>query len=256
MIYKLKNIVRRYKLGKFYEENILLNPENTSAQKRSNDEINSLKKRHDVINLLIKSLNKPITYLEIGVRNPNHNFNLIKAETKYSVDPGIEYAANPVDFKMTSDDFFHNLDKGSILSKNIKFDIIYIDGMHLAHFVNRDISNSLRYLKDDGFIVLHDCNPPTEWHARENYDYEWTPALKYWNGSTWKAFIKQRKSKHLFSCCVDIDWGVGILSRKINLGSSYAIDDEFYEYNVFNKNRKDALNLTSYLELEEKLKAQ
>ena len=55
---------------------------------------------------MLSILNRETFYLEISVRNPNHNFNQIKANKKYSVDPGLEFKKNPVDFKMTGDEFF------------------------------------------------------------------------------------------------------------------------------------------------------
>src|SRR5690606_27460848 len=103
-------------------------------------------------------------YLEIGVRNPQANFDKIRASEKYGVDPGIEFEDNPVNFKMTSDAFFAQLSAGECLSPEIRFDVIFIDGLHTADQVERDIRNSLRYLADTGFVVAHDCNPPTEYH--------------------------------------------------------------------------------------------
>jgi hypothetical protein len=66
--------------------------------------------RTEIINRLIQATKKENSvYLEIGVRNPADNFNHICAGQKYSVDPGIEFEANPVDFKLTSDAFFEQL---------------------------------------------------------------------------------------------------------------------------------------------------
>lgn len=206
--------------------------------------------RTDVINYLITTLNREITYLEIGVRNPDHNFNLINAKTKHSVDPGSEFKENPVDFKITSDEFFDRLETNKILSKDIKFDIIFIDGLHLATQVDKDITNSLKFIKEDGYIVLHDCNPPTQWHAREEYRYPFTPANGNWNGTTWKAFVKHRQNSGLKSCCIDSDWGVGILSKTQPLGESTKIDNEFYDYSVFEKNRTESLNLITFDKLQ------
>lgn len=118
--------------------------------------------------------------------------------------------------------------------------------MHLASQVDRDITNSLRYIKDDGFIVLHDCNPPTEWHAREQYEYIFTPARGFWNGTTWKAFLKWRGHSELNSCCIDADWGVGIISKNQNIGKSTNIKNEFFEFEEFNKNRNRYLNLITF----------
>src|SRR5882672_59609 len=105
--------------------------------------------RTDVINFLIESIGATDTnYLEIGVRNPAHNFGKIKSKTKYSVDPGVEFKENPVDFKLTSDEFFEQLRKGAILDKGIKFDVIFIDGLHFAEQTERDIRNSLDFIAE------------------------------------------------------------------------------------------------------------
>ena len=51
-------------------------------------------------------------------------------------------------FKKTSDEFF-------LKNKNT-FDLIYIDGNHLFEFVKRDIFNSLKFITENGIIVLDD----------------------------------------------------------------------------------------------------
>ncbi len=195
---------------------------------------------------MLSILNRETFYLEISVRNPNHNFNQIKANKKYSVNPGLEFKENPVDFKMTSDEFFNKLSQGELLSEETIFDIIFIDGLHLAEQVDKDIENALKYIADDGFIVLHDCNPPTEWHCKEEYRYLFTPAEGNWNGTTWKAFLKWRGFSGINSCCIDTDWGVGILSKKQPIGSSVNIKNPFYEFNNFNRNRVEFLNLMTF----------
>ncbi len=202
--------------------------------------------RGEIINYLLSRRQKNTYYLEIGVRNPTHNFDKIKATKKYSVDPGLEYELNPVDFRMTSDTFFNKLSNNEILHNTIKFDLIFIDGLHLAEQVDRDIINSLKYIKDDGFIVLHDCNPLTEWHAREYFKYWHTPAQDLWNGTTWKAFLKWRGNPLVNSCCIDSDWGVGILSKHQPIGEHTEIINHFFEFNSFNKNRKESLNLIDF----------
>ncbi len=216
-------------------------------------EINKTPLRSDVINFLLSSLNRPTTYLEIGVRNPAINFDKIKSETKYSVDPGIEFLENPVDFKVTSDAFFDNLRKGEGLDAKTLFDVIFIDGLHLADQVDRDIYNSLEFIKEDGFIVLHDCNPPTEWHARETHNYRISPAKNSWNGTTWKAFVNCRSRQDIYSCTVDTDWGVGIISKQINFGAHSKIENPYFEFEIFLKNKKECLNLMSFEYLQDLL---
>lgn len=209
--------------------------------------------RTEVLNFILSSLDRKSVYLEIGVRNPRDNFDLIIANEKYSVDPGIEFKENPVDFKMTSDEFFQNLSNGNILKKDILFDVIFIDGLHLAYQVDLDIKNATKYLKPDGFIVLHDCNPPTEWNARETYYFLHSPAFSWWNGTVWKAFLKWRKNKLFGSCCVDCDFGIGVISKRLANNNIQVPDDEFYDFIYFSKNRKKLLNLISFKEFKEQI---
>ena len=230
------NHANKYLSNKFHLETSLL----------TNKEIAKRPFRYDVINFLIAKIGRPCSYLEIGVRNKKDNFDLITAEEKYSVDPGFEAKINDVNFEMTSDLFFDCLKKNSILFSDIRFDIIFIDGSHLADQVARDIENALFYLSDDGFVVMHDCNPPTEFHASENYNYRLSPSGGSWNGTTWKAFINARKRTDISGCCIDSDWGIGIISKSKSLGSPNSIQNEFYEHNIFDRNRYESLNLMSF----------
>jgi len=237
-----KTLKKYYKTGK----KLLNDPIYLEGQKKSKIEFEKKVKRSEIINFLLNKINRETNYLEIGVRNPEDNYSKIKSTNKYSVDPGIEFDKNPVDFKMTSDDFFSYLDQDKVLSKDIRFDVVFIDGLHLAEQVDRDIINSLRYLKEDGFIVLHDCNPPTEWHSRENYYYRMTPAVSEWNGTTWKAFLKWRYDSSVESCCIDTDWGVGVISKKYPIGRKLHSHNLFFEFKTLDNNREEQLNLMSF----------
>jgi glycosyltransferase involved in cell wall biosynthesis len=189
--------------------------------------------RIDIINALIKKHNYK-TYVEIGVRNPDDCFNHINCETKHGVDPGVE-GSWKVTFNMTSDEFFN--------SNPQKYDIIFIDGLHIDDQVERDIINSLNYLNENGSIILHDCNPPTIHHARENYYDVSTPASGDWNGTVWKAIVKVRSElDNIYTSVVDTDWGVGII-QKSNKGNKIINDNPYYTYEKFSSNRKHYLNL-------------
>jgi len=236
-----------------YALKIPFNKQHVAALEKGILEEQKSPKRTDIINHLLSKFNRNTTYLEIGVRNPDANFNHIKAHKKYSVDPGLEFAENPVDFPLTSDAFFDQLSDGKVLDKAIKFDVVFIDGLHLAEQVDRDITNALEYIQDDGFIVLHDCNPPTSWHAREDYSDHLTPARGQWSGSTWKALMKYRTVSDLQSCCIDTDWGVGVISKTQKVGNSIETTNPFYEYTVLEKNRKELLNLISFEELKQRI---
>jgi hypothetical protein len=215
-------------------------------------EIAKRPRRTEIINYLLELTNAD-NYLEIGVRDPKKNFVKINCKNKYSVDPGVEFEENPVDFKMTSDIFFEQLNNGQLkeIDKNIKFDVIFIDGLHISSQVEKDIQNSLKFIKDNGFIILHDCNPPSEYHQRENYDFKNSPAGPFWNGTTWKAFYKFRHQLDLFSICFDSDWGVGVISKTKTISFNNIegkIKNEYYEFSLLEKNRNQYLNLQQFEE--------
>lgn len=209
-------------------------------------------KRTDIINHLL-TITSHQNYLEIGVRNPDDNFNKINCKNKYSVDPGLENEKNLATFPFTSDVFFEKLLNNQLSSiSNIKFDVIFIDGLHLAEQVDRDIANCLNIIKEDGFIVLHDCNPPDEYYAREDYSYANGPSGSFWNGTTWKAFYKARHMNDIFSCCVDCDWGVGIITKRIDFtlfNNLSVLDNPFYEFSKLKLNREKHLNLITFEDL-------
>ena len=105
-------------------------------------------------------------YLEIGVSR-GMTFRRITADEKIAVDPAFKLSARSrrlADakarathyFETTSDAFFAN-ETGFLEQRGI--DVALIDGLHTYKQVLRDVENTLGYLRDNGVIVLHDCNP-------------------------------------------------------------------------------------------------
>jgi hypothetical protein len=202
--------------------------------------------RYDIINDLIGKY-KYKKYLEIGVRNPDDCFNLIKCEIKHSVDPGDEVnlphlnMKNLVTYKYMSDTFFKLLDNNELdIDSTYKWDVIFIDGLHISTQVEKDLLNSLNHLSENGTIILHDCNPPNIWYAREDYLVNGNP--EGWNGTVWKVIYKLRSTRpDLFVCTVDTDYGVGIVRRGEQ--NCCVHNNGFYEYRLFEKNKIEHLNL-------------
>jgi gliding motility-associated-like protein len=125
---------------------------------------------------------------------------------------------------------------------DFKWDVIFIDGLHISTQVMRDILNSLNHLSWNGYILLHDCNPPTIQLAREDYYID--GKQQEWNGTVWKAIYWLRANRaDLKVQVVDTDWGVGIIKRESS--QSVPFDNPFYEYNQMCSNRKRDLGLIS-----------
>ncbi len=180
-------------------------------------------KRTEIIQYLINKKGYE-SYLEIGVGSGN-NFNKIKCKRKDGVDPN-----GRGNYIMTSDLFFKMTKK--------KWDIIFIDGLHIEDQVDRDIQNSLDHLSDGGTIVIHDCNPKTHRHQE-------VPRIqKAWNGTVWKSFVKLRCSRpDLFMCVVNTDHGCGIIRKGSQQIYDKASIKRCLKYNFLKLNRKELLNL-------------
>ena len=188
--------------------------------------------RTDIINQLIKKY-KYINYLEIGV-NDGTNIRKVLCEHKDGVDPGIE-TINPseVNYPIDSNSFFD-----LIRGHDIKYDIIFVDGLHHDDQVYIDIKNAMNHLSENGTIVCHDMNPQWEIVQRKQVPTN----VSCWNGDCWKAWVKLRGELSNYSMeVVDTDHGVGIIrpGKQIPITE---ITDNFWE---FSKNRVHLLNLIS-----------
>lgn len=164
-----------------------------------------------------------VDYLEIGVNNPATCFDLIETERKWSVDPGLEYAPNPVDFPMTSDAFFKSIAdlrcERLPLPQDRKFDLIFIDGLHQAEQAWRDIENSLKHLRPGGIVMVHDCLPPNEHCATNTYPKSLHAVTSgYWPGSTWRAFERYCRTGEHRAFLIDGDSGMGVIDTAHRAG--------------------------------------
>lgn len=189
--------------------------------------------RTEIINHLIQKVNGK-SYLEIGVAHGS-NFASIKCFHKVGVDPSPE---SPATVHLTSDEYF------SSLSDEL-FDVIFIDGMHLADYVYRDITNALCHLNQGGYIICHDMNPIDESHQTTSFN----PGI--WNGTCWKALVLLRQTfSELNVVTVDTDNGCSILWRD-DKNAVKLPNDLVLTYANLEANRKEWLNLISVEEFKE-----
>lgn len=178
--------------------------------------------RHAFINKAISKF-KDCKYLEIGVDN-NLVFNSIplKIQNKFGVDP-----LKGGNFRMTSDDFF-------LKNSHLKFDVIFIDGLHEYKQCQKDCINSMRQLNKNGIILFHDFLP------RSFLEEEIPRKQSSWTGDVWKVAVELSNSQNVDFKIVNIDHGIGILKLK-----------EGFQYLEI-ENLKDK-NFEDYLELKKKL---
>lgn len=193
--------------------------------------------RTELINGLIQK-NNYTDYLEIGVNTPaqpGYNWVGIQVPVKHGVDPNVDTT-----YKVTSDEFFEK-------HVSQKYDIVFIDGLHLHEQVYRDIVNSLEYLNDNGVIVVHDCNPITEITQRRDR------VTDAWHGDVWKAIVQLKtENPNIEICTVDTDEGCGIITKGSQELLKFEENEKIYDYSFLEKNRVKVLNLISVEEFKTK----
>ena len=134
------------------------------------------------------------SYLEVGVRE-GHTFAQINCEYKASVDP----AYNPT-YKMTSDEYFDT-------HPDHRYDLIFIDGLHLAEQFVKDVHNALGILNPGGTIICHDVLPrQKDWAGPTQF-------VSKWCGTVWLGWAHLRMNEpNLQMIAVDTDYGIGIIA--------------------------------------------
>ena len=189
--------------------------------------------RIEAVQRALRGRRKP-AYLEIGVSRGSA-FRHIGADEKIAVDPAFKLSARSRRlaevkarathyFETTSDAFFAN-EADFLESRGI--DVALIDGNHTYEQVVLDVENTLQYLRDDGVILLHDCNPtrasiacPATSFADFLAQNRWrdllarTLYLPPWSGDVWKAIVHLRSTrKDLRITVLECDFGVGIVRK-------------------------------------------
>lgn len=219
----------------------------------------------DVLNFLIEKFSFT-SYLEIGVRNCN-TFEFINCEEKFAVDPApqrVIQGKNIFFHSETSDKFFEKI------SKEKKFDLIFIDGDHSFEFVRRDLENSINHISNKGLIILHDTDPPFE-------NLQGMPRLSGGIGSgcisspmgeCWKALAERRiKNQDIKVLTVKCDEKMfkstetpgsgcetGMSICKVYSDTSLSsYDFEKIDWKFLDNNRRELLNRVSFEEMKEKV---
>lgn len=160
--------------------------------------------RHEFINTLLAKYerqNERYSYLEIGIENAYtfRHVNVSESNHQIGVDPSPQITKEELEtpnrflYRQTSDDFF----KESWTEMHpYPFRLVFIDGMHQAEYVLRDVFNSIRLCSFGQFdIVLDDILPHTE---KEQYSIperavfedgiiKYAPGSGSWTGDVWKA---------------------------------------------------------------------
>lgn len=193
--------------------------------------------RLEALNRIAHSLGAR-TYLEIGVQR-GHVFRLVNVAHKVGVDPDPLSAATVHE---TSDAYFAGLDPA------VRFDLIFIDGLHLSEQVERDVENALAHLSEGGVLVLHDCDPPNETAAGREM------CSGFWCGDVWRAWVAWRRLLAPWNYqthTVDADLGLGMIhhvpwSERFRFHAGTMADCRpSPDWSAFQRQRRDVLGLVT-----------
>lgn len=186
-----------------------------------------MKTRTVLLNRLIRSYGFR-RYLEIGVDNPENNFNKIACEWKLGVDPA---TLHPAVHRTTSDAFFDTF------ALSAKWSLIFIDGDHNYAQCRRDLCNALKHLTPNGMIVMHDVNPQSE------QEQLGTEPKGIWLGQCWKVFVEARMRTDLWCTTYPFDHGCGLIRHREpkDYDSPLQIEGEL-TYERLVENRSEWLN--------------
>jgi len=130
-------------------------------------------------------------YLEIGCQG-DLLFDAVAMKNKIGVDPEAGGTR-----RMTSDDFFR--------SNSARFDVVFVDGLHVYDQVHRDVVNAIRFLRPGGWVAIHDMLPHD---AVQEHVPNLSPGP--WSGDVWKVAFELISTDGVDFRIVKVDCGVGV----------------------------------------------
>lgn len=123
---------------------------------------------------------KPKAILEIGVRSGVSTLAMCRAIEDGLLLDNIDYNCCDIDKtcvsvgkRTTVPLNFHVMPSDELIKKwDKELDILFIDGCHEYQQVRRDYFNFSKFVRSNGFIFLHDTNPPSKSYMTRSYCWD------------------------------------------------------------------------------------
>jgi hypothetical protein len=122
-----------------------------------------------------------------------------------------------------------------LISLNKTYDLICIDTWHEYDISSRDFKIISSLLNESGILISHDCYPWNKTVSSPSYIHG------DWCGETYLSFVNfAYNNPNMFYTILNIDTGIGIISKKQLHSLSNKLDRNKQEYLLFlHKNLKD-----------------
>lgn len=161
-------------------------------------------------------------YLEIGV-NKGATFFEVTLPLKVAVDPAFLFdhksrlSSSELYFAETSDAFFDGIDSNAQLAPFkdpdgvVRFDVIFLDGLHTFEQTWRDFENSVKHAHEKTLWVLDDTIPCDPYSAIPDMERSWRYRASAgltglsWHGDVYKCVYALHDLRPEFSYCTLVD---------------------------------------------------
>ncbi len=140
----------------------------------------------------LSKINQTKSYLEIGVHR-GHTFHQCQFPYKVAVDPKFDFNTSNLNtpqslyFEITSDKFWAEEQQG------VKFDLIYLDGLHTFDQTMRDFCSSLAFSHEKTIWLIDDVLPDSFLASLADYKITYIARLllpfsgTHWMGDCYKV---------------------------------------------------------------------
>jgi hypothetical protein len=146
-----------------------------------------------IINRLLRGRPEPRSYLEIGIA-AGETLRSVNAHHVVGVDPypgEFQVPENCTIHRMTSRDYFASL------TNDVRFDVIFVDGLHLWQDCLEDTLSAFDHLANEGFVIIDDVYPagPDEAVRASSYEEAVRIAatagrdITSWMGDVWRVLF-------------------------------------------------------------------
>ena len=197
------------------------------------------------LNMLLEAMkSQQPRYLEIGIAS-GATLLAVEANEVLGVDPrpSLEMSLLPDHVRViqtSSDEFFRDHAEG------LKFDLVYLDGLHEWKQTLRDFQNSLKLLNPGGIILIDDVHPTDRWSADPDpekiLEARSAGLVEHgrWYGDVYKTVMAIAETPRSFGLAT-VGRGPGAHAQTIVWATNHTLNEATFSLSQVDINRLDSI---------------